>query len=113
MSNVRPRVTLHTFQLALFVAFACCAVVSWFLVSRVAVLLEAAKGPPELVESLNALAFSGDGGPSIWPGHTFLIRREYLQYRDPALTSAGNRAVALLCIAYIDAAAMVVTMLLS
>jgi hypothetical protein len=99
-------------QTVLFLVFACCAVASWFLVSRVATLLEAAKGPPELVESLHALAFSGEGGPSIWPGHKFLVERQYRQYRSAELTSAGNQAFALLCITYVDVVALVLTMLL-
>jgi len=49
--------TLQTVQLALFAVFVSFAVASWFLVTRVATLLEAAKGPPEVVKSLHALAF--------------------------------------------------------
>jgi hypothetical protein len=105
--------TLHALQTLLFVIFACCAVASWFLISQVAAQLQAANGPPELVKSLSSLAFSGDGGPSIWPGHAFLVRREYIKFHHPQLTLAGNRAFALVCAAYLDAAAMVVAMLLS
>jgi hypothetical protein len=98
-------------QLTLFLVFAVCAVLSWVLISRVATSLERVKGDPKLVESLSALAFSGDGGPSIWPGHTFLVRRQYLTYDDPQLTVAGNRALVLLCVAYADAVAIALTML--
>ena len=103
--------TPQTIQTALFVVFACCAVASWFLISRVATLLQAAKGPPELVESLHALAFSNSGSPSIWPGHKFLVKRQFRQYGSAQLTSAGNLAFVLLCFTYVDAAAMVLAML--
>jgi hypothetical protein len=96
----------------LFVAFLCGAVLSWFLISRVARALERVGGPPELIKSLDALAFSGEGGPSYWPGHGFVMRREYLQYNDPGLTKAGNRALCVICFAYLVAAAMVVEMIL-
>jgi hypothetical protein len=96
----------------LFGAFACGAVLSWFLISRVARALERVGGPPEMVRSLDALAFSGEGGPSYWPGHRFVMRREYLQYNDPELTQAGNRAMWLIYFAYVVAAALVVEMIL-
>jgi hypothetical protein len=105
--------TLQSIQLILFALFAGCAVSSWFLISRVATLLKAVDGPADLIQSLHALAFSGDGGPSIWPGHRFLLRRQYLDYRSPQLSAAGNYALALLCLVYVDAAAMVGTMLVS
>jgi hypothetical protein len=103
--------TLHTVQLVLFAVFASLGVASWFLVTRVATLLEAAKGPPQVVESLHALAFSGEGGPSIWPGHKFILHREYRNFGSVQLKAAGNRAFALLCLVYIDATAIVVAML--
>jgi len=105
--------TLQSIQLILFAVFASCAVASWFLISRVATLLRTVGGPTDLVESLHALAFSGDAGPSIWPGHKFLLQRQYLDYGNPQLSAAGNLAFALLCLIYVDAAAMVVTMLVS
>jgi len=104
--------TIRIFQLIVFLIFVLCAVLSSVFVSRVAASVERAKGDPKLVESLNALAFSGDGGPNIWSGHAFIMRRQYLAYGDPQLTSAGNRALTLLYIGYADAAAMVFTMLL-
>ena len=102
--------TLHTVQLVCFAAIVSLAVALCFIVTRVATLLKAAQGPPEIVESLHALAFSGEGGPSIRPGLKFILHREYRNFGSAQLKTAGRCAFVLLCLGYIDTAAIVVTM---